>query len=72
MMEYIVYKCRICNKIFILLADETKHNESKGNYLSCPFKGHEDIVVTGAYENLKECMQERSYKRDRGKMKQIK
>lgn len=72
MKEYIVYKCKICKSTFILLADEAKHNEDKGNYLSCPFRGHRDIVVTGAYDDLKECMQERSYKRDKGKMRQIK
>lgn len=72
MKEYIVYKCKICKSTFILLAHEAKHNEDRGNYLSCPFKGHRDIIVTGAYDDLKECMQERSYKRDKGKVKQIK
>lgn len=72
MKEYIIYKCKVCGCSFILLAEETKYNQDKGNYISCPFKGHRDIIVTGAYDDLKECMTERSYKRDKGKMKQIK
>ncbi|MDR7856321.1 hypothetical protein [Tissierella sp.] len=72
MKEYITYRCKICGCSFILLAEETKHNEDKGNYISCPFKGHKNIVVTGAYDSVKECMQERSYKRERGSIKQIK
>ncbi|WP_312906831.1 hypothetical protein [Tissierella praeacuta] len=72
MKEYIVYRCKICGKSFILLSEEVKFNEKQGNYISCPFKGHKNIVVTGAYDSIKECMQERSYRRDRGKMKQFK
>lgn len=72
MKEYIIYKCLTCGKTFILLAEEVKFNENKGYYISCPFKGHKNIVVAGAYDSIKECMKERSYKRDRGKIKQIK
>lgn len=72
MKEYIIYRCKVCGCSFILLTEETKNNESKGNYITCPFKGHKNIIVTGAYDSIKECMAERSYKRDRGKMKQIK
>lgn len=72
MKEYIIYRCKTCGCSFILLAEETKYNESKGNYLSCPFKGHKDIVVTGAYDSIKECMGHGSYRREKGSIKQIK
>ncbi|MBU5311897.1 hypothetical protein KQI38_07630 [Tissierella carlieri] len=71
--EYIVYKCLNCNKSFILLASEVKHDAEEDQYITCPYHGkHRKIVVTGAYDSIKECMQERSYKRNKGKMKQIK
>ncbi|WMM24065.1 hypothetical protein RBU61_14190 [Tissierella sp. MB52-C2] len=71
--EYIAYKCLNCNRSFILLASEVKHDEKEGKYITCPRHGkHRKIIVTGAYDSLKECMGERSYKRDKGKMKQIK
>jgi DNA-directed RNA polymerase subunit RPC12/RpoP len=71
--EYIIYKCLNCNRSFILLASEVRNDNSRDKYISCPFHGkHRKIIVTGAYDSLKECMQERSYKRDKGKMKQIK
>lgn len=70
MKEYIVYKCKICGCSFVLPSSEVIFNEKQGNYISCPFKGHKNIVVTGAYDSIKECMSERSYKRDKGKIKQ--
>ncbi|WP_353096328.1 hypothetical protein [Tissierella praeacuta] len=72
MKEYVVYRCKICGCNFILPIEHVKYNEKLGNYISCPFKGHKNIIVTGAYDSIKECMKERSYKRDKGKMKQIK
>ncbi len=71
MKEYIVYKCKICGCSFILPTSEVKYNEEKGNYISCPLKGHKNIVVTGAYDSIKECMDHSSYKRDKGKIRQI-
>lgn len=71
--DYIVYKCLNCNRSFILLASEVKHDENEDKYITCPFHGkHKKIIVTGAYDSIKECMAERSYKRDKGKMKQVK
>lgn len=67
--EYTSYKCISCNKTFILPTEEVDKNK----YLTCPHDGrHKKIIVTGAYDSVKECMKERSYKRDKGKMKQIK
>lgn len=72
MKDYIVYKCRVCHKYFILLTEEVRMTESKGDYITCPHKGHRDIIVTGAYDSVKECMGHSSYKRDKGSMRQIK
>lgn len=73
MKDYIVYKCLMCGCIFILPIEHVKYNEDKGNYISCPFRGHKNIIVAGAFDDLKQCMEEqRIYKRDRGSIKQIK
>lgn len=72
MKEYIIYKCKMCGSSFIFSSEEVKFNEDKGRYLSCPFKRNRDIIVTGAYDSVKECMQHSSYRRDKGKIKQIK
>jgi len=72
MKEYIVYKCLVCGCIFILPSDHVKYNENEGNYITCPFRGHKQIVVSGAYDSLKECMEHSHYKRDHRAIKQIK
>jgi len=72
MKDYIVYKCKICKKTFILLTEEVRFNESKGNYISCPFRGHRNISVTGAYDSIKECMDNSVYVREGRRTRQIK
>lgn len=72
MKDYIVYKCLNCGCIFILPIDHVKYNEDKGNYITCPFRGHKNIVIAGEYDGLKECMDNHVYKRDKGSIKQIK
>ena len=73
MKDYIVYRCVACGCTFILPLEDVQANENKENYISCPFKGHKNIVVAGAFDDLKQCMEEQHiYKRDRGCIKQIK
>ena len=72
MKDYIVYKCLVCGCIFILPISDVKINEDKGNYISCPFKGHKNITVAGTYDDLQECMGHSVYKREHGRIKQIK
>ncbi|MGJ0848335.1 hypothetical protein ACR77J_16715 [Tissierella praeacuta] len=71
--EYIVYKCLNCNRSFILLASEVKYNENESKYITCPYHGkHRKIIVTGAYDSIKECMDSSVYVRDGRRMRQIK
>lgn len=72
MKEYITYKCKVCNKTFILLASEAEHNENQGNYITCPFRGHKNIVVTGAYDSIKEVMDNHVFVREGRRTRQIK
>lgn len=69
--RYIIYKCLSCNKHFILFTNEVKHTEEESRYIACPFHGsHRNICVVGKYENIKECMEHDSYKREKGRIKQ--
>lgn len=72
MKEYIIYKCKICGCEFILPRQYVKANEDKGNYISCPYRGHKNITVVGAYDSIKECMNSRVYVRERRRIRQIK
>ena len=72
MKEYITYRCKICGSSFILPAIEVRYNEDKGNYLTCPFRGHKSIIVTGAYDSLKEVMGNTVYKKEGRRIRQLK
>lgn len=72
MKDYVVYKCKVCQCVFILPIEHVKINENKGNYLSCPFRGHKHIVVAGSYDSLKECMDNHVWVREGRRMRQIK
>lgn len=58
---YISYKCK-CGKEFVLLTEEALN--TKG-YLVCPYCSSRNVKVQGSSDSLKECMKERSYKRNR-------
>ena len=64
---YTSYKCNSCNKEFVLLLEEEQ--KSKG-YLVCPYCSSKRINKENISDNLKECMQERSYKRVKGALRQ--
>lgn len=71
MKNYTIYKCKTCNRHFILYKTDVSYSEKKNRYIACPFHGkHRNIVVVGAYDSIHECMDHRSYKRKRGRMQQ--
>lgn len=54
--QYIVYKCNVCYKHFILFAEEVTHSEEEARYITCPFNGkHHNISVVGTDESVKDC-----------------
>ena len=68
---YIIYKCKICNRGFILFTNEVKHSEEESSFITCPYHGkHKNIIVVGKYENIKECMDHDSFMRKGGRIKQ--
>ena len=72
MRRYVIYKCKECKKHTILIRDEVDHSEKAGVYMTCGHDGrHRDLVVTGAYDNIEECMEEaNTYRRVRGRVRQ--
>lgn len=59
---YTSYKCRTCKKEFIVMAEEI----NKDRYLVCPHCSSQKVDKGKSTDDLRECMQERSYKRVNG------
>jgi len=72
MKEYVIYRCKICGCEFILPKQYVRINDNKGNYISCPYRGHRKVSVVGSYDSIKECMDNHVYVREGRRMRQIK
>ncbi|WP_099335815.1 TFIIB-type zinc ribbon-containing protein [Clostridium cadaveris] len=64
---YTSYKCNSCGREFVLLSEEL---EKQKGYLVCPYCSSKRVKKETVTDNLKECMQERSYKRVKGALRQ--
>ncbi|WP_125153114.1 hypothetical protein [Clostridium rectalis] len=64
---YSSFVCKICKKEFILLTEEV---ETLKGYLVCPYCSSRRVKKEKIADNLKECMQQRSYKRIKGALRQ--
>jgi DNA-directed RNA polymerase subunit RPC12/RpoP len=67
---YTSYKCRTCKLEFILLSEDVD-KMAKDRYLVCPYCSSKRVDKENSSSNLKECMRERSYRRVRGVIKQV-
>lgn len=66
---YTSYKCKSCRKEFVLLTEDVESMVA-GRYLTCPYCSSKHIVKEGEADGVKDCMQERSYKRVKGALRQ--
>ncbi|WP_434302645.1 hypothetical protein [Clostridium botulinum] len=64
---YSSFLCKCCKKEFVLLSEEL---ESTNGYLVCPYCSSRKVKKENIADNLKECMNHRSYKRIKGAIKQ--
>ncbi|MBA4509944.1 hypothetical protein H1057_18160 [Clostridium sporogenes] len=64
---YTSYVCCSCRKEFVLLSEDI---ESLKGYLVCPYCSSRKVKKENVADNLKECMQERSYIRVNGALRQ--
>lgn len=70
--SYISFKCTICGMIFIIPEDGLRKAKLLGRFISCPL-GHRPIEELDRYDDLLECMEDaRTYKRVKGRIKQVK
>ena len=66
---YSSYICCSCRKEFVLLTEDVQSMD-RNRYLVCPYCSSQKIRKQHMADNLKECMQERSYKRVNGAIRQ--
>jgi DNA-directed RNA polymerase subunit RPC12/RpoP len=66
---YTSYKCGTCKLEFILLSDDLD-KMAKDRYLACPYCNSKRVDKEKSTDDLRECMQERSYKRINGALRQ--
>lgn len=66
---YQAYECLICKTVFIIPIEDVERMQEKGKYIACNF-GHKKVKKLGKYNNILECMQQYSYARENGRMKQ--
>ena len=67
---YIPYSCKGCRREFILISSEMIAAIGQGKYIGCPYCGNKKVKPSKPMDNLKECMEARSYKRVKGALRQ--
>lgn len=68
--EYFI--CKGCRKTTILLTSEVERTIAAGKYIACSHCGCRKLHAGGETDDLRECMQERRYKRNKhGALEQI-
>ncbi|ACQ54967.1 hypothetical protein AGE29_06740 [Clostridium botulinum] len=65
---YTGFLCYSCRNEFILLSEELER--TKG-YLACPYCTSRNVKKQKVTDNLKECMGHSSYKKIKGKIRQV-
>ncbi|MBV4417188.1 hypothetical protein [Clostridium tyrobutyricum] len=69
---YVSYKCKKCGKEFVLLVEEVQSSDKKNIYLVCPYCSSKKVAKQNITDNLRACMRERSYRRKRGSIIEVK
>lgn len=69
---YTSYRCVGCNRTSILLTDEVEITLRQGRYISCSHCGCKKLKKIKETDNLKECMESRSYRRVNGAIQEVK
>ena len=66
---YTSYKCKTCSKEFVLLSEDVIAM-AKDRYLGCPYCNSKKVSADKVADSLKECMNERSYRRINSRIQQ--
>lgn len=70
-MEYTALKCKHCKREFILISTELLSIKINC-VIQCPYCHSPKVQVEKAADNLKDCMQERCYRRINGAIRELK
>ncbi|GAA0735623.1 hypothetical protein [Clostridium oceanicum] len=68
---YTSYRCRTCKNEFVVLTEEVEQQAKRNRYLVCPYCSSRRVSKEKIADSLKECMQERSYRRVKGAIRQM-
>lgn len=68
---YISYKCKGCNREFILLTQEMVSAINQGKYVACPYCNNKRVKIQQSTDDLREVTKARSYKRINGRLRQL-
>ena len=60
---YSAFRCRTCKKEFVILSEDVD-SMGKDRYLACPYCSSRRLSKQRMTDSLRECMKERSYKRN--------
>ena len=67
---YSSYRCKTCKNDFVLLSEQLKEQLKNNRYLVCPYCSSQKVIKQKKTDGLKECMSARSYKREKGALRQ--
>ena len=68
---YSGYKCRTCKNEIILLTEQVEKQAKDNRYLACPYCNSKRLSEEIATDDLRECMNERKYKKVHGAYRQV-
>lgn len=67
---YSSYRCKTCKNDFVLLSEQLQEQLKNNRYLVCPYCSSQKVIKQKKTDSLKECMSARSYKREKGAIRQ--
>lgn len=67
---YSSYRCKTCKNDFVLLSEQLQEQFKNNRYLVCPYCSSQKVIKQSKTDSLKECMSARSYKREKGALRQ--
>ena len=66
-MEYKAYKCEKCKKVTIVVSSEIEANR----FLVCSHCSSRCLEKVKEFDNLRECMNHSSYRKEHGAIRQV-
>ncbi|MDU4953625.1 MAG: hypothetical protein DBY38_02030 [Clostridium cadaveris] len=68
---YTAMKCERCKREFILLTGELMAANKNKRYIACPYCNSKNVNLGKETDDLRQCMRENIYVRDKGAIRQV-